>query len=631
MCGIAGVYYFDKDRPVAEATLAAMTDALAHRGPDDRGVLLDGAVGLGHRRLSIIDTSAAGHQPMPNEDGTVWIAYNGEFYSYREVKKNAVSGNHTFRSQTDTEVILHLYEELGPAVAQKLDGIFAFAIWDRPLRRLLLVRDHLGVKPLYYYLDENHLSFASEAKALLHDPELRPEVELQGLYRYLHFMSIPGPASIFKGVKQLPPGHYLLVENGKAELVRYWNLPGEARGDAAGEDLPGQLRERLRQAVRSQLVSDVPLGAFLSGGLDSGSVVTLAAPESAEKFKTYTITFPGLGGHDEAEYARLVAAASGTAHREIPARPDLVPLLERLAWHADEPFAVSSGLGILLLAQAAREQVKVVLSGDGGDELLAGYPARHRRWSLARRGAFAVYRTLRELLRQPGFGPAWNRFRQELSDLTAAPAENCFRDLCVFSGGEISELLRPEIDRALLGSVREEMVSTYLELPAGADDLMRKLYVEIKTTLVSEMLTKVDRLTMAVGLEARVPFLDRRLVEWAFPLPYATKISGNNGKLLLKAAMRELLPPPLLAKKKQGFNFPLGLWLRGELREFVCDILSERTVRERGWFVPEKVAALLAAHFAGRADFSNRIFILVMLELWQRKFLDRAAASRLAG
>jgi asparagine synthase (glutamine-hydrolysing) len=628
MCGLAGLYHFDPDARADETLLRRMTDLLAHRGPDDAGLYRSGPVGLGHRRLSIIDLSAAGHQPMGSADGSVWITYNGECYNHQDFLAQLEARGHRFRSHSDTETLVCLYEEHGPGFLKMLDGMFALAIWDARRRRLLLARDRLGIKPLFYFYDQDHLVFASELKALLVDPSVPSDVSDVALADFLHLMSIPDPEGIFRGVRKLLPGHCLLVEGGRVREEPYWEVP---MVEPAREiDLAAASHEFeavFHRAVTSHLLADVPVGAFLSGGVDSGAVVAMAARSSAKPMMTFVSTFRGLSEFDESPYARQVATLYGTEHHEFDLTPNLVEALPRIVWHADEPFAISSALPLYFLAKLARQHVKVVLTGDGGDEVFAGYTWRHadfqeggpgRRWRrLARR-------LLRGLTGRRG--PV-----ETMSEGSGVRDDRYVRSFSCYQDSELDGLLTGDTAERVRRVWAGNITQRYYDQFTNADQLRRKLYTDLKSTLVSEMLTKVDRMTMASGLEARVPFLDHHLVEWAFRIPSAHKMRDREGKLLVKKAMEQYLPSELLYRPKHGFNVPMPVWMRQELREFVQDSLAEETVRRRGLFRPDRVTRLVQDHLTGRAEASNKILVLLMMELWFERFVDRRAELYPAG
>lgn len=608
MCGISGIYNFNKNNPVYHRLLEKMTDLIAHRGPDDFGYHVDGNIGLGHRRLSIVDLSDAGHQPMPNEDDTVWLTYNGEFYNYQQYVKPLEAQGHVFRSHSDSEAIIHLYEEYGVDFVSKMDGMYAFALWDSRQDRLLIVRDRLGIKPLYYYYDDEHLIFASELKALLADPTLPTELDYTALSDYLHLMSIPSPHAIFKGVKRLEPGHYLLVEDGQVKDVQYWDVPDfTPDGNRSAETIYNQFDDLFTRTVDSHFMADVPVGAFLSGGVDSSSVVAVAAKDSDNPLETFAIAFKGLNTFDESPYAAQVAQQYKTNHHEFSLQPNFIEALPHIAWHADEPFAISSSFALYFLSRLAREHVKVVLTGDGGDEVFAGYNWRHS----PSMGKMLKYRLKQVMIKSGMFPTLADRQMTYMQYIEEFPPD------------ELGGVLLPEVRTHIEREWQHNITAQYYDNFKDGDEVTRRLYTDLKTTLVSEMLTKVDRMTMAFGLEARVPFLDHHVVEWAFRVPSKHKINGMEGKYLVKKAMEKYLPRDLLFRPKHGFDVPLEVWMRDQLRDFILDTLNERTIKQRGIFDPKAVRALIQQHLDGVQNASNKINIILMLELWFQKYVDR--------
>ncbi|MCL4296057.1 MAG: asparagine synthase (glutamine-hydrolyzing) [Anaerolineae bacterium] len=630
MCGISGIYCFDPKTPVQMSLLQRMTDLIAHRGPDDFGYYVAGNIGLGHRRLSIIDLSAAGHQPMSNEDGTVWITYNGECYNHLDFTAALRSQGHQLKSTSDTETLIHLYEEYGPEFLKKIDGMYAFAIWDARRQRLLLARDRLGIKPLFYYYDQQHLIFASELKALLADRTLPSTLNETALSDFLHFMSIPDPETIFKGVKKLLPGHYLCVENGRVKEYQYWDISSfQTNGHTDLQSVCDQFDTLFQKTVSSHLLADVPVGAFLSGGVDSSSIVALANRQASTPMMTFASTFRGLSEFDESPYAREVASLCQTEHHEFNLTPNLVEALPKIAWHADEPFAISSSFALYFLAQMARQHVKVVLTGDGGDEVFAGYTWRHVHFpELNNRLPLAFRPLLKEVVT---IADSWNirrsshragRLVEKLRQATSSD-ERYVQSFICYQNHELEGLLLPETWRPINKAWSHNITQRYYDQFQDGDQLARKLYTDIKTTLVSEMLTKVDRMTMAFGLEARVPFLDHHVVEWAFRVPGEYKIQGTEGKYLVKKTMERYLPPELLYRPKHGFNVPMKVWMRDQLREFIHDTLTEQAIKARELFEVNAVKRLVQEHSQGTQDASNKIFVLLMLELWFQHFVDK--------
>lgn len=624
---------FDRQRPVKREMVVAMTRALAHRGPDAEGVWVEGSVGLGHRRLSIIDLSVAAEQPMVSDDGHVRIVYNGEVYNFLELKRDLQGRGYGFRTSSDTEVILQAYRCYGLEFVKRLRGMFALAIWDAAQRTLLLVRDRIGIKPLYYHIGRDHISFASELKSLLVDPQMPREVDQASLADFLHLLSIPDPQSILKGVRRLEAGHMLVVRGAEVQDRQYWDIPlPRASRSLSLADACAEFDIRFGDAVQSHLVADVPVGAFLSGGVDSSSVVALVGPQASAGMRTFSIVFKGDDVFDEGPYARMVAERYGTIHREIDLGAEAGDFLPAMAWHCDEPFAVSSALGIYFLAKAAREDgIKVVLTGDGGDEVFAGYAWRHQDFPpLLTPGL----KPLRRLLSRVGaighrITPDFRLWRAIAGSDNDAQryidSYACLRDI------DLVNLVQPDIWPNLNHAWARNITARHYDSVASQPQLTRKLYTDMKSSLISEMLTKVDRLTMAAGVEARVPFLDHELVEWAFALPGDLKIRGNEGKLLVKRAMESRLPADVLYRPKAGFNLPLGKWLRTGLKDMVHDLLSPASVARRGYFRPDVVAAMVDRHMKGGDDIGNRLFVLLMLELWHRQILDPGASATTVG
>jgi asparagine synthase (glutamine-hydrolysing) len=620
MCGIAGLL-MPEGRAPETSDLRAMAAALAHRGPDDEGLHVDGRVGLAHRRLSILDLSAAGHQPLPNEDETVWVSYNGQLYGFEDVRARLEGAGHRFRSHTDTEVLVHLYEEEGPDLVASIDGMYAFALWDARERRLVLVRDRLGIKPLYYAEHDGALAFASELKALLALPWLPREADPAALVQYLYQSSVPGTACALRGVRKLPPGHRLIASGSGVRVEAYWTLPD---GPAEPMDLRTAalgLEERLSAAVRTHLVADVPVGAFLSGGLDSAAVTAGAVEARGDGLPTFSVRFADAPREDEGPAAQETARLLHTTHRELVLEPTSLLRLESVVDLADEPFAISSALALHALARFAREHVKVVLTGDGADEVLAGYPWRHEpahglvgRLRLA---AMLGARSRRAAQRGgPGFVTGW---RRRLERLLQNPGAHYASLVSAVTPDEMRGLLRPEhADLAATAWASHPVALAYDA--ARGDAVNRRLRADLATTLVDEMLTKVDRMTMSAGLEARVPFLDRAVVEWAARVPGPVKIRGGVGK----RPLRRLLEGPLAAvarRPKHGFDVPLGAWFRGPWRELLRDNLSPERIRRRGLLDPAAVSRIADAHLLGRGDHSRLLFSILVLELWLSRTL----------
>jgi asparagine synthase (glutamine-hydrolysing) len=621
MCGIAGILH-SGGRPVARGELQSMADRLAHRGPDGEGFHLDRNLGFAHRRLAILDLTEAGRQPLSNEDGTVWVTYNGQLYDFAPTRAWLESRGHEFRSRTDTEVLVHLYEEKGDELLAGIDGMFAFALWDGRRRRLLLARDRLGIKPLYYVQQGESLAFGSELKALLALPWVSRDIDPDAILHYLYQSTVPGHLSAIAGVRKLGPGQYLVVENGSVVTRTYWSVPTEPEADPEPFDEAAErLGALLENATRSHLVADVPVGTFLSGGLDSTAVTRSAKSITGTPPHTFSVRFAEDSRHDEGPAAAEVASALGTTHHELVLGPESVEALPEVIRHADEPFAIASALAVYHLARFSRQWVKVVLTGDGADEILAGYPWRHEpelgasasARSFLQGLALTAVRSRRGALAGPPglLAEIDGRLRRTFRH----PDQRYLEIVQAFIPEEMDALLAPDRREAGKRAWFSDPILKHHAASPMADEINRRLWVDLQTTLVDEMLTKVDRMTMAAGLEARVPFLDRSLVEWAFRQPGSYKVRGGRGKLLLRRWLRDRLPAAA-GRAKHGFNAPLGRWLRGPLRETLRDTLSPEAVRRRGFFRAETVERLVSAHLGGRGDHSRKLFNLLVLEMW---------------
>ncbi len=639
MCGIAG---FMLPQPALaradiEARLWAMIGTLRHRGPDDEGVWTDGLGALAHARLSIIDLSPAGHQPIASAGGEVWLTYNGEVYNFVELRDELAALGYVFRSRTDSEVIANGWHAWGPRLFGRLRGMFALALWDRRSRRLVLARDRIGKKPLYYAPTQQAFLFGSEIKALLAWPGLARIPNLSAIDHYLTLQYVPAPETAFAGVKRLPPAHYLVVGAAadgswhEPELVRYWELPEPRTLGTAPDpaELQRELVAHLEEAVRLRMISDVPLGAFLSGGVDSSAVVAMMARAGRGPVKTFSIGFPAKE-YDETRYARMVAERYGTQHEEFVVEPDAVAILPRLVWHYGEPFADPSAIPTYYVSQMARQHVTVALNGDGGDEAFLGY-ARYRamrhldrldRWPLAGRTALA--RLL--AVAPPAIG---RRLRlPQIRDMLEAPIERPERRYAgaiAFFGDSDKAQGYGEAMRGQLAHSALDLLAPYFaragSLVAGAN------WADFHTYLPDDLMVKVDVASMAHGLETRSPLLDHVLLEWAARIPPAVKMKGGRTKALFKAAMAPYLPGKILRRKKMGFGCPIDQWLRRELKELAYDTLLAPAARERGLMRPDYVKRLLDEHCAYRANHHTRLWALLMLELWFRTWIDGAAAS----
>jgi asparagine synthase (glutamine-hydrolysing) len=630
VCGIAGRLNFRTGAPVDPGILHGMGDLLAHRGPDGEGFWHQEAVGLAHRRLAIVDLSDAARQPMTAEDPRVRVVCNGEIYNFRELRMELESRGHRFRTRSDTEVLLAAYAAYGLDCLSRLRGMFAFALWDGGRRRLLLARDRTGKKPLYYRLDGDGIAFASEPKAFLADPSFEARPDVAALSDYLTYHYVPAPGSAFAGVRRVPPAHYLVVEDGQVRLERYWRLRYQPKRQLSEGDAAAELLARLRDAVRCRLVADVPLGAFLSGGIDSSTVVALMAEAGAAPVRTFSIGFEERE-YDELPYARLVARRYGTDHHEFVVRPEAVDVLPRLVWHYNEPYADSSAIPTFYLAELTRRHVTVALNGDGGDENLAGY-RRHLAGRLAERYAGLarpLQRPLAALLAAvpaPGRGMAAYA-RRFLAGLGDPPARRYARWASHLDPALKWELTTEEFRRAAGDRDSLEHLTDAFRHAEGSDLIDATLAGDVETYLPDDLLVKVDIATMAHGLEGRSPFLDHDLMEFCASLPSDLKLHGLTTKYLLKRALRGLLPAPVIDRPKQGFAVPIDRWLRGELRTMAHDVLLDARTLRRGYFHERVVRRLLEEHGRGVRGWHAQLWSLLVLELWHRMFVDRRPAA----
>ncbi|MGH7326294.1 MAG: asparagine synthase (glutamine-hydrolyzing) [Candidatus Rokuibacteriota bacterium] len=626
MCGIAG--YVGSAPP---ELLPAMVRALAHRGPDDEGMHVEAGLGLGATRLAIIDL-LTGRQPMAA--AAAWIVFNGEIYNFRQLRSALEGQGRVFQTRSDTEVILAAYETWGDGCVERLRGMFAFALWDRRHRRLLLARDRLGKKPLYYWRGNGLLLFASELKALLCHPAIGRGLDWEALRHYLAFGYTPRERSIFGEVAKLPPGHIAVMSDGRFQLSPYWTLPdGRAATvePVAPADAPALVRHELREAVRHRLESDVPLGVFLSGGIDSSAVVASMREVTGQRIATFTIGFGRASpSFDEAPYARLVARRFETDHHEEVLEPNVAELLPAIVHHFDEPFADSSAVPTFVVSQATARHVKVALSGIGGDETFGGYP---RYLGLRMSGLYArLPRPLRwlpatagRLLRESESSRGWGqRMRRFLAGGAEPLPDRYLGWTRFFSDDELDRLATPALSARWRGDVAEAQRAAFAA--HGHDDALDGAFrIDLATYLPDDLLTMADRMSMAHALELRAPFCDHRLVELSLRLPPAVKLPGFGLKGLLKAAFADVLPRPILARRKQGFMIPLARWLRGELRPQLEDLLAPERLGARGLFEPKAVEALVREHLAHERNHADRLWGLMMLELWMRRYLDGRA------
>ncbi|HXH82340.1 MAG TPA: asparagine synthase (glutamine-hydrolyzing) [Candidatus Tectomicrobia bacterium] len=636
MCGIAGRFNFQTGEPVAPATIARMCDSLVHRGPDEDGLHLDGAFGMGMRRLRIIDL-VTGRQPLANEDGTVWTVFNGEIYNHRELRRTLAARGHTFRTASDTEVIVHLYEDHGECFVEHLAGMFAIAVWDAPRRRLVLARDRLGIKPLYYAVDGRRLRFASEVKALLADGVAR-DVDPQAVHDYLSLGYVAGPRSIFRAVRRLPPGHLLVASEAGVGTRRYWTLgcgPGNVAARRTEASYAEELEGLLKVVVAQHLLSDVPLGIFLSGGVDSSSLVALTREVSAAPVRTFSIGFPERT-YDELDRAGTVARALETEHHALVVDPATATLLPDLIRSFDEPFADSSAVPVYCVSRLARQHVTVALSGEGGDEVFAGYEtyvagklARlYQRLPaiVGRRLVPGVVRRLPTSHRRVSFDYRAKRF---VAGALLPPADAHYAWKVLFTE-DVKAALYARPTPALADPVR--LYREAHDACPAPDALARLQHVDLAVYLPDDLLVKVDRMSMAHSLEARVPYVDHRLVEFTATLPSHLKLRGLRKKYLLKRVMSGRLPRPVLHGPKRGFNVPMPAWLAGPLREFVHATLAPGRLRRHGVFDARAVADIVRMHERREADMSRQIWALLVFTAWCDAYgADPAAAGVAAG
>ena len=633
MCGIYGIIQLNGAPAPADA-LRAMGQLTHHRGPDDEGRHVDGPLAFGMRRLSIIDVGG-GHQPLKNEDGTLWLVANGEIYNFRALRDALEARGHTFRTGSDCETILHLYEEVGDALVEQLNGMYAFALWDSRRGRLVIGRDRLGVKPLYVWQDGSRLVFASEAKAVLAAPGVARELDPSALASYLSLGYVPAPQSIFRGIRKLPPATVLCVEGGKVSERCHWRVPEAVDRTLDEATWVAETRAHLERSVRMQMVSDVPIGAFLSGGVDSSAVVAFMAAASDRPVKTYAIGFGGGAAesfYNELPYARQVAELFKTDHHEIVVRPDVVGLLPKLLWHMDEPIADTAFITTYLVSEFAHRDVTVILSGVGGDELFGGYRrylGGHFQGYFDRlpQGLRRAASALGERLPSDRHSPLMNAMRLAKGFLAAAGLafDERYRSyLQVFSDDVAATLLRSPLE------TRTDPLARAFAAATGDDELNRMLCVDALTQLPDDLLLLTDKMSMAVSLECRVPLLDHELVEMAARMPEDVKIRGGRLKHAMKAALSDVLPASILDRKKRGFGTPMGAWLKGDLAPVLRDVLSPESVTARGLFRPAEVARLIAAHESSREDGTDRLLALMNLEIWARIYLDRREPSDVA-
>jgi len=616
MCGITGIFYFDNDKLVERYLLDQMTDSLRHRGPEDRGIYIDGNIGLGFRRLSIIDLSPAGHQPMCNENGTVWIVFNGEIYNYHELRLTLMHKKHKFKSRTDTEVIIHAYEEWGKECLEKLDGMFAFAIWDSKINELFLARDRFGIKPLFHFHKNGIFAFGSEIKSILPVPQVSRDIDYHALWNYFSFMQIPAPQTIYKDIRKFIPAQAMVIKpDGSSRTWQYWDIAIEEDNSKTEEEYAEALYELFEKAMRRHLNADVPVGISLSGGLDSSSIVAYTR-KIQQQIKTFSVCFPNDIAYDESQYQRIVSKYFKTDHYEFQVKPDILEASKLLIRECDEPFAVSSAIPFYYIASLASEHVKVLLTGDGGDELFAGYDQRYRSSELLNKLDFLPMCTWRrandisnKLFPKTIGMDTFGRRLRKLTTWGAQTHDDRYLSMVTIFNTEQKELmLHPDIVR----EVRKDYGDYYDKILKQAPHygLNRNLYLDAKTSLSDEMLTKADRCTSMVSIEGRVPLLDKSFAEMAFRIPTKYKLNASGGKQILKKAFSPLLPSEIILRKKTGFNVPLGAWLK----EFNWDIIE--SYREPSVIRKDSLLKMINANNLGQKDWSKHLWMIIVCNIF---------------
>lgn len=633
MCGIVGKLLLRGRGPLARDVIEDMCAALEHRGPDSRGVFLDDTVGLGIQRLRVVDL-VTGDQPIFNEDRSIVVVLNGEIYNFRELRSRLRREGHRFATDGDTEVITHLYEEHGIDCVRHLHGMFAFALWDRRRNRLLLARDRIGKKPLFYTTAHGGVAFASELRALLADPETPQSVDPQAVDSFFAYGYVPAPMSIFSGVRKLGPGHTLVVEDGEAQLDRYWRLDYGRKLDVKDpRELHEPIREQLRAATARRMVADVPLGAFLSGGIDSSAVVAAMSEASSSPVKTFSIGFDS-NDYDELQYARRIAKMFGTDHHEFVVRPDAISIVPTIVRQYGEPFADASAIPSFYLAELARSQVTVALNGDGGDESFAGY-TRYVANRLAARFDH-LPAPFRRMIAACAQGPydgqltsVSNKLRRLMGGLALDPASRYQRYMSWVDDTQRRQLYSADFAAHLLATADPEIISRPWREASGRDVLDVMLEVDVSTYLPGDLITKIDIATMAYALEARSPLLDHELMEFAASIPAEFKVRGREKKWIFREALRGWLPDDILDRPKQGFSVPIAEWFRNDLRGLVRDVLLDPGALDRGYFRRETVESLIDRQFAGADSETKPLWCLFMFELWQREFVDRSSTPEI--
>ncbi len=632
MCGICGKLAFDPEARIAPQLLKSMADTISHRGPDDEGYYTSGPVGLGFRRLSIIDLNT-GHQPISNEDGTVWIVFNGEIYNYQELREFLISRGHVFRSKTDTEVIVHLYEELGVGCVEKLRGMFGFAIWDEKQQSLFIARDRVGIKPIYYWLSDKTLTFASEIKAILADPDVKTEIQPAIIDRFLTFLYVPGEETLLKNLFKLAPGHYLVARNGKVEIKQYWDL-NFAPSEISFEKAEKQFLELMEESVRMHMISDVPVGFLLSGGVDSTAMLGFAVGKTDRPLSSFTLGFSEPGVVDERPFASLAAKRYGSEHYEMTiSSREFADFLPQFAWHMEEPCCEPQAVALYYISRLAKEHVKVLISGEGGDEAFAGYSVYRNMLWLERAkkilgplngvasSSIALLNRFVKSKRMAKYPPLFHRSLESYYySRTASPAS--------YFNAESADLYSSDFAHSVNKQESLSAVMKFLRKDPDMGLVNRMLYVDTKTSLPDDLLLKADKMTMANSIELRVPLLDHKVLEFAASLPENYKVHRFTTKYLAKEALRDRLPREILERKKMGFPVPFSAWLRTNLKDWVRELLLDPATINRGYFSRTGIEHLLKKDSTMEGvGMSKEILSLISLELWHRSFLEHRSVK----
>jgi len=621
MCGIAGLVYFDQKKRADSTILQRMCDAMVHRGPDDEGFFIDQSVGLGHRRLSIIDLEG-GHQPMFNEDGSLVIVFNGEIYNYRELRDHLLERGHTFKTRSDTEVILHAYEEFGDLCVEKLRGMFAFALWDRNRKRLFLSRDRVGIKPLYYLLTDKNLLFASEIKAILQCEDVERRMDLSALDAFLSLRYVPGPKTMFQGIYKLNPGHTLICENGKIQIKKYWDLYFENNRIATEKELGRVLEEMLDEVCRIHLMSEVPYGVFLSGGLDSGSLVAQISGCAGGRLKTFSVGYEGYA-ENEFDAAQTISKKFGTEHYPLLlSAQDFSDLLPKLVWHLDEPVADPTCIPLYFLSRFAKPHATVIHSGEGADEIFAGYSIYKKNEWMGGLQSIPGFTTMARLSKTILPLSRYPKFSHYLN-LSGLPLSRRYLGVSsIFSNGLKQQLLKESCcEGAEYSGYLDDTFGHYYKTVKDQASLNRMLFIDLKTWLPDDLLVKADKMTMAASIEQRVPYLDHKLIEFAAGLPPDLKLKRNETKYLFKKVMEPHLPREIIYQTKKGFPVPIADWFRNGLSGFIREALLEPQSRISEYLHLDVINQILKTHQDGKQDMSNEIFGLLTLEFWMRMFV----------